>query len=90
MCVARTSNNRVFSIVACCHSVKLCALATRDFRLQQHGALTRMRRSCQVETSQKERVIGAVHCKNKGMLLEPLRWRCVEFALHHKRDVRKE
>jgi len=33
--VARASNNRMISIVACCHSVKLCALATRAFRSQQ-------------------------------------------------------
>ena len=35
--VARTSNNRVIMIstVACCHSVKLCALAARAFRSQQ-------------------------------------------------------
>jgi len=28
--VVRTSNNRVISIVACCHSVKLCALSDRN------------------------------------------------------------
>jgi len=33
--VARTSNNRVISVVACCHSVKLCALAARAFGSQQ-------------------------------------------------------
>jgi len=35
MYVARTSNNRVISIVACCHGAKLCAHAARDFRSQQ-------------------------------------------------------
>ena len=35
--VARTRwSRRVNSIVACCHSVKLCALAARDFRSQHH------------------------------------------------------
>jgi len=24
------------------------------------------------------------------MLLQPLRWRCVECAIHHERDVREE
>jgi len=41
----------MISIVACCHSVKL---ATRDFRSQQNGAVTRMWRSCQVQPSEKE------------------------------------
>jgi len=40
--------------------------------------------------SQKERAIGAVRCKKEGMLLQPLRWRCVECVIHNERDVRKE
>jgi len=28
--------------------------------------------------------------KLKHILLQPLRWRCVECAIHHKRDVREE
>ena len=36
MYVARTSNNRVISIVACCHGAKLCAHAARDFRSQHY------------------------------------------------------
>jgi len=43
-----------------------------------------------VQPSQKERAIGAVHCKEEGMLLQPVRWRCVERAIHHERDVREE
>jgi len=39
---------------------------------------------------QKERAIGAVHCKKEGMLLQPRSWHCVECAFHHERDVRKE
>jgi len=54
---------RMISIVACCHSVKLCALAARAFQSQQNGAVTRMWRSCQVQPSQKER---AVCCKRRG------------------------
>jgi len=69
---------RVNSIVACCHGAKLCAHAARDFRSQQNGAVTRMWRSCCAKPLQKERAIGAVRCKKEGMLLQPLRWRCVD------------
>jgi len=34
--------------------------------------------------------MGAVRCKKEGMLLQPLRWRCVECVIHHERDVREE
>jgi len=54
MRVAWTSNNRVISIVACCHGVKFCAYAAQDFRLQQNGAVTRTWRSCQVQPSHKK------------------------------------
>jgi len=74
----------------CCHSAKLCAYAPPDFRLQQNGAVTRMWRSCRVQLSHKERAIGAVRCKKEGMLLQPLRWCCVDCVIHHERDVREE
>ena len=77
----------VNSIVACCHSAKLCAYAARDFRTQQNGAVTRMWRSCGVQPSHKERAIGAVRCKKEGMLLQPLRWWCADCVIHHERDV---
>ena len=48
--------------VACCHSVKLCALAARLFQSQQSDAVTRMWRWWEVQPSQKECAIGAVHC----------------------------
>ena len=80
----------VNSIVACCHSAKLWTYAARDFRSQQNGAVTRMWRSCGVQPSHKERAIGAVHCKKEGMLLQPLRWCCVDCVIHHERDVREE
>jgi len=83
-------SHRLISIVACCHSVELCAHATRFFRSQQNGPVTRMWRSCCVKPSQKERAIGAVRCKKEGMLLQPLRWRCTECAVHHERNVREE
>ena len=35
-------SRRMISIVACCHSAKLCALATRSFRSQQKGVVTRI------------------------------------------------
>jgi len=60
-------SRRVISIVACCHSVKLCAHAALAFRSQQNGAVTRMWRSCQVQTSQKEHAIGAIRCENEGI-----------------------
>jgi len=46
--------------------------------------------SCGVPPSHKECAIGAVLCEKKGMLLEPLRWCCVDCVIHHKRDVREE
>jgi len=80
----------VNSIVACCHSAKLCAYAARDFRSHQNGAVTRMWRSCGVQPSHKGRAIGAVRCKKEGMLLQPLRWCCVDCVIHHERDVHEE
>ena len=81
---------RGISLVACCHSVKLCILAAWAFQLQQSSALTRMWSWCQVQPSQKECAIGAVHSKKEGRLLQPLGWRCAESAIHHKWDVCKE
>ena len=80
----------VNSIVPCCHSAKLCAYAARDFRSQQNGAVTRMWRSCRVQPSHKEPAISAVRCKKEGMLLQPLRWCCVDCVIHYGRDVREE
>ena len=80
----------MISIVACCHGAKLCAHAARDFRSQQYGAVTRMWRSCRVQPSHKERTIGVVRCKKEGMLLQTLRWCCVDCVIHHERDVREE
>jgi len=57
----------VNSIVAYCHSAKLCAYAARNFRSQQSGAVTRMWRSCGVQHSHKERAIGVVGCKKEGI-----------------------
>ena len=79
---------RGISIVACCHSVKLCILAAWVFQSQQSGALTRMWRWCRVQ--QKECAIGAVHSKKERTLLQPLSWCCVESAIQHKWDVRNE
>ena len=81
---------RGISIVAWCHSVKFCILAAWAFQSQQSCALTRMWRRCQVQLSQKECAIGAVHCKKEGTLLQHLSWCCFESAIHHKWDVRKE
>jgi len=43
-----------------------------------------------MKPSQKERAIGAVHCKKEGMLLQPFRWRCIKCVIHHKQDVHEE
>jgi len=42
---------------------------------------TWLRAWCQVQPSQKERSVSAVHCKNEGMLLEPFSWRCTESVI---------
>ena len=80
----------VNSVGACCHCAKLCAYAARDFRSQQNGAVTRIWRSCGVQPSHNERVIGAVRCKKEGMLFQPFQLFCVDCAIHHERDVREE
>jgi len=80
----------MISIVACCHSAKLCAHATQDFRSQQNGAMTRMWMLCRVQPSHKERAVGAVRCKTEGMLLQPLQWCCIDCVIHHEWDVREE
>ena len=56
-------SRRVISIVACCHSAKLCAHATRDFQSQQNGAATRTWSSCRVRPLHKEHAISAVRRK---------------------------
>jgi len=72
----------MISIVACCHGVKLCAHAARDFRSQENGAVTRMLRSYQVQPSHKECAIGVVCCKKEKC--------CVDCVIHHERDVHEE
>jgi len=73
-------SRRGIFIVAWCNSGKLCALAARRFQSQQSGALTKMWRWCQVQPSQKERAIGAVHCKKRGDVVGTfqlaLHWKC--------------
>jgi len=95
MCVARTSNNRVISsgdLYCCllprCEALHIChsgfPIATKwccyqEVEVMPSSAFT-----------QKEHAIGVVRCKKEGMLLQPLRWRCVDCVIHHKRDVREE
>ena len=52
--------------------------------------VTRMWRSCRVQPSHKESAIGVFRSKKVGMLLQPLRWCCVDCVIHHERDVREE
>jgi len=52
--------------IVCCHSAKFCSHVARAFRSRKNGAVTRMWRSCQVQTSLKERAIGAVVVKRRG------------------------
>jgi len=73
----------MISIVACCHGAKLCALAARDFRSQQSGGRAEFR-------FHTKRAIAVVRCRKEGMLLQPLRWRCVDCVVHHERDMREE
>jgi len=40
-----------------------------------------------MQHSEKEHVIGAVHCKKEWMLLQTLGQRGVECMMHHERDV---
>jgi len=80
----------MISIVACCGGAKLSPHAAWDFQSQQTGAVTRMWRSYCVQPSHKEHAIGVVRCKKEGMLLQPLRWRCIDCVIHHEQDVREE
>jgi len=84
--VVRTSRNEMSTTWDhyCClvpQCEKLCALAALSFQSQQSGALIRIWRWYQVQTSQKERAVGAVNCKNERMLLQPLGWRCIESVV---------
>jgi len=74
----------VNSIVAYCHSAKLCAHAVWS---QQHGAVTRIWRSCCVKPSQKERAIGVVRCKKEGCCCNLSVG--VDCVIHYKLDVRE-
>jgi len=80
----------VNSIVAYCHSVKLCTCRSGFPIATKNGAVTRMWRSCCVKPSQKARAIAAVRCKNEGMLLQPLCWRCVECVVYHEQNMQKK
>jgi len=77
----------MIAIVTCCHSVKLCTLATQALQSQGNGAVTRIRRQCQnLQPSQKDPVIGVVHC-DKAILLMPLGYYSITCAMHYKWDV---
>jgi len=43
-----------------------------------------------MQPSQKEHVIGAVHYRKEGMLLQPLHWHCIECVIHYEQDVCEE
>jgi len=88
VCGANQLSNRLISIVASFHGMKLCTLAARAFRSQQNGSVTRMCRRCQMRPSRKERAIGAFPCKKEGMLLRQLGRRSAACAVHHEQDVR--
>jgi len=83
--VARTSSNRVISIVACCHSEELCALVARAFGSQQNGAATRMWRSCQVQPSKKElpQCEALCTCRSGFLIVTPL-WTPVRWRLNSR------
>ena len=46
--------------------------------------------SCQVQPSHIEHVISVVCCKKERMLLQHLRWHCIDCVIHHKRDMGEE
>ena len=83
--VSRTSRNKMSTttdLYCCllpqCEALRCCC---SDFPITKNGALTRMWRWCQVQPSQKERATNAVHCKNEGMLLQPLGWRRIDSVV---------
>ena len=78
------------SIVACCHSAKLCAHVAWAFRTQQNGAVTRMWRLCYVRPSQKNVRSMPVVVKRRDVVATSLCWRCVECVIHYKWDVHEE
>ena len=92
--VAQTSNNRV--IMACelyccllpqCEALRICR---SEFPIATKWCCDQDVKSCGVQPSHKERAIGAVRCKKEWMLLQPLRWCCVDCVIHHERDVHEE
>ena len=78
-------------------SLLLLAATVRSFvhmplgiPIAKNGAVTMMWRSNGVQPPHKERAIGAVCCKKEGMLLQSLRWCCVDCVIHHERGVHEE
>ena len=81
--VVQTSRNRMNNScdLCCCLLPQCLALHTcfSGFPIEKSGAVTTMWRWCQVQRSQKECAIGAVHCKMEGCwcnLQMALLWMC--------------
>ena len=78
----------MISIVAYCHSVKFAPL---PLGLSDRNKMV-LWQACEGRAVWNLRKNNArsVRSKKEGMLLQPLRWRCAECAIHHERDVREE
>jgi len=94
MYVAQTSNNRVILsgdlycwLVPQCEALRTCH---SGFPIAIKWCCDQDVKVVPGATFAEKCIIRAVHCKKEGMLLQPLHWRCVECAIHHERDVRKE
>jgi len=80
----------VNSIVACCHSAKLCAYAAWAFPIATKWCCDHDVEVVLCEAFTKRTCDRCCSCKKEWMLLQPLRWCCVDCVIHHERDVRKE
>jgi len=80
----------VISVVACCHSAKLCAHAARVFPIATKWCCDQDVKVVPGAAFTKRTWDRAVRCKKEGMLLQLLGWRCVGCVIHHERDVREE
>jgi len=80
----------VNSIVACCHSAKLCAHAARAFRSQQNGAVTRMQGRVGFSLHTKNVRSMRFVVKRRGSCYNHSAGVALKCAVHHERDVGEE
>ena len=91
--VARTSNNKMISSgeLYCCLLPQCEALPTcrSGFLIATKWCCDQDVKVVPCEAFKNVRSVQFV-VNNKGMLLQPLRWRCAECAVHHERNGREE